>query len=380
MKKRANYSEFEAFIGDFRPRVLAAGISAHVFEDAFENVTALPIILTAQNNQAEFSLSLQAYFARVIPKLRVRTGRENIRKYRDVFNRIEAQLGVGAEIIAAIWGIETDYGRQRGTHSVIASLATLAWAGRRASFFEAELLHALAILQGGHVQAKNMVGSWAGAMGHGQFLPSSFLAHAVDFDGDGRADIWHDDPTDALASIAHYLTQNGWQDGASWGVEIVLPPNFAYAATGLHVTQTVAAWLAQGITLKSGGHPADYGPASVLLPTGATGPAFLVFNNFKVLMSYNNAVPYALAAGMLADQIGGARAPHIDMWPDTPPLVRADFAILQTALTAAGYDAGAADGLQGPDTARAIRAYQKAHGLAADGFASADLLTKLQAG
>ncbi len=378
MEMCAQQTEFETFLGDLRPRALAGQISARVFDAAFENMTFLPEVLAAQENQPEFAFSLRGYFVRSLPATRVAKGRAVVRERRDLFNRIEARFGVGAQTIIAIWGLETNYGRQRGQHHVLAALATLAWRGRRKQFFEDELLAALAILQDNHISTEKMIGSWAGAMGHGQFMPSSFQAHAVDFDRDGRADIWHDDPTDGLASIANYLAENGWQNGASWGAEIILPDGFDYTLSGLQHSLVCAEWVEHDITLKAGGRLANYGPASVLLPAGANGPAFLVFTNFKVLLSYNNAVFYALAVGMLADRIAGSREKSITMWPDQLPLSRADFAALQQALSDAGHPAGSIDGLQGPDTARAICAFQKAHGLPEDGHGAASLLTMLQ--
>lgn len=371
--------KFETFLKNLRPRALASQIKPYVFDTVLENIAFSPEVLAAQRNQTEFVLSLRGYFARTLPETSVSKGRAVMRERRQLFSRIEAQFGVGAQIIAAIWGLETNYGRQCGRYSVLAALATLAWQGRRKQFFEDEFLAALAILQGNHISADKMLGSWAGAMGHGQFMPSSFQKYAVDFDGDGCANIWHENPADGLASIAHYLAKNGWQNGAPWGFEIILPAGFDYTLTGLHHGLLCTDWIGHGITLKTGGHPANYGLASVLLPAGVGGPAFLVFTNFKVLLSYNNAVFYALSVGVLSDRIAGGRANSITIWPDVPQLSQVNFAALQQALTDAGYDAGNADGLQGPDTARAIQAFQKAHRLPEDGYGTASLLTALQA-
>ncbi len=378
MVHQSEIDDVHTYLVGLRARALALQISPLVFDRALKGVKPLPEVLDAQKAQAEFSLSSRAYMGRVIPASRIRNGRLSYKKQRALLNRIEAEFGVEVEVVTAIWGIESDFGRQLGNYPVIAALTTLGWKGRRADFFEDELIAILTIAGQGQINVTDVCGSWAGAMGHGQFMPSSYLSHAVDYDADGRADIWHEDPADGLASIANYLVTHGWQQGAPWGVKATLPEGFDYAQTGLGNSRKLAEWLALGVVQSDGNTPADYGPASVLLPVGASGPAFLTFNNFGVLLRYNNAIFYALAVALLSEQIAGAKPPKI-IWPDEKPLTRAEMTEFQILLGVSGYEAGAIDGLIGPDTTRAIRAYQMEAGLPADGFPDPAQFKALQA-
>ena len=258
------------------------------------------------------------------------------------------------------------------------ALATLAYDTRRGPFFEGQLLAALTIVQSGDTGATAMTGSWAGAMGHTQFIPTSYLAHAVDFTGDGRRDIWSDDPTDALASTAAYLANAGWQTGRPWGVEVTLPPGFDYGETGERVKKPVTDWQALGVRMADGGPLPDHGPASVLLPAGALGAAFLIFANFQVIEKYNTADAYVIAVGHLADRIAGG-PPIRAAWPRQDRALKFDERVeLQQRLAAAGFDPGAADGKIGPNTIAAVRAFQRSIGAVPDGYASLAMLQKLR--
>ncbi|CAN0122888.1 unnamed protein product, partial [Chrysoparadoxa australica] len=286
--------------------------------------------------------------------------------------------GVEKEILVAIWGLESAYGTFRGNIPVINSLATLAYDARRRDFFEAELLDALAILQAGDTQVAAMRGSWAGASGHTQFMPSSFQRHAVDWTGDGRRNIWGDDPRDALASTAAYLKHFGWTAGQPWGVEVRLPEGFDYLLADREVTKSAAEWAAFGVTGLDGRPVADHGPASVLLPGGAEGAAFLIFDNFAVLERYNTADAYVVGVGHLADRIGGGRAFQAD-WPRRLRALSFDERTeLQERLTAAGFDTVKIDAKMGPLTVGAIRRFQQAEGIRPDGFPSLALLERLR--
>ena len=367
----------QSFLSVFRPRALAQGITSGTFDRCLKGVKPLPDVLKRMDAQAEFTLSLRDYMDRVATSKRVTDGRTELRKRRPLFMRIEAEFGVEAEPVLAIWGVETNFGRQRGKVRTLAALATLAASGRRrAAFFESELLAALNLVQSGQVTPKLMLGSWAGAMGHGQFMPSSVLAYAVDHDGDGRADIWHKDPEDGLASIANYLAKHGWRRGQNCVIRVTVPDGFDHSLTGLDQSAPANTWQDRGITMPDGTPPVDYGKASLIQPAGHKGPALLAFNNFRTLLRYNNAVFYALAVSTLASQISGSKALRID-WPNDRPLTRTEIKALQSGLSGAGYDAGSPDGLMGPDTLRAIRAYQIARNLPADGFPSKDLLVHL---
>jgi len=312
-----------------------------------------------------------------VSDLRVQNGRAALATHRATLERIEAQYGVRKEIVVAIWGLESAYGGFRGTDRTIQSLATLAFDARRGPFFEGQLMAALQILQSGDVSAARMIGSWAGAMGHTQFMPTSYLDHAVDYDGDGRRDIWSDDPSDALASTAAYLAHFGWQTGVPWGVEVTVPEGFDFASARREVTRLPSAWARLGVRGVSGPIP-DHGPASVLLPAGAQGAAFLVFDNFEVLERYNTADAYVIGVGHLADRIAGA-GPFKSGWPRQDRALTLDERIeLQKRLRAAGFDPEKIDGKIGPLTIAAVRRYQAAQGLVPDGYASLSVLMLLR--
>jgi lytic murein transglycosylase len=261
---------------------------------------------------------------------------------------------------------------------VVASLATLAYDGRRGAFFEGQLLDALKILQAGHVRPADFAGSWAGASGHTQFMPSSFLTYAQDFRGDGRRDLWSDDPTDALASTAAYLRDHGWQKGLPWGMEVVLPEGFDYTLAGERIKKPVAAWTAMGIRDAEGRAILDLGRASILLPAGAEGAAFLIFDNFHVIEKYNTADAYVIAVGHLADRIRGG-GPIRHAWPRQDRALTFDEKQeMQALLTDRGFDPGGVDGIMGPNTIQAVRLYQASIGQVPDGYGSLAILEKLR--
>ena len=294
--------------------------------------------------------------------------------------RIEAAYGVDRQVVVAIWGLESAYGAFRGSDSTVASLATLAHDPRRREFFEEQLMAALRILQDGHVSARDMRGSWAGAMGHTQFMPTSFMEHAVDFTGDGKRDIWSDDPTDALASTAAYLKHFGWTKGQPWGVEVRLPEGFDYTQANRKITRLPSDWAQAGVLGVDGQPVPDHGLASVLLPAGGRGAAFLIFDNFEVLERYNTADAYVIGVGHLGDRIMGG-GPIQGDWPvGDRALTFDERKELQSRLTAQGFDTQKVDGRIGPLTINAVRAYQVATGLMPDGYASLRLLERLRQG
>jgi membrane-bound lytic murein transglycosylase B len=285
---------------------------------------------------------------------------------------------VEAHIVAAVWGIESFYGTKRGTVPTISALATLAYEGRRAAFFEGQLIAALKILQRGEVSVQNMTGGWAGAMGHTQFIPTTYAAFAVDFRGDGRRDIWSDDPTDALASAAHYLSQSGWSYGQPWGVEVQLPQGFNPAIASGMRRRTTAEWAELGIRTATGGRLTDHGSGSVILPEAGSGPAFLVFRNYAVITRYNAAQKYVIGLGHLSDRIAGGDRLRAAFPPDQYGMLQADRIALQKRLTRLGYDCGSTDGVFGPKTRAAVKGFQLSRGLAADGKPSLALLSMLR--
>jgi membrane-bound lytic murein transglycosylase B len=370
---------FQQWVHDtLRPRVLTRNIRPRVFAQAMANVAFLPDIIERQQNQKEFSLPIWDYLDIVTTQDRVRNGRQRMRRHRALLNRIEQDFGIEPDIVVAIWGLETGYGANRGREPIISALASLAWRGRRAAFFEDELVAALRLVQSQGCAPALMVGSWAGAMGHGQFMPSSVLDFAVDYDCDGIPAICRDDPTDALASIANYLHKHGWKTGQPWGFHVRLPEGFDHALTGTDQTRTSSDWAGLGLLSADGGPVPDYGPGSVLLPAGARGPAFLILRNFHVITRYNKSEAYALGIGLLSDRIKGGRPLQAD-WPtDERAIGQGDVSEIQFLLTSAGFDTFGVDGLVGPNTARALRAFQSSQGLVPDGHLNGEILALLR--
>jgi lytic murein transglycosylase len=367
---------WSAWVEGYKGRARGRGLSPSVIEAAFRGAGYLPDVIERDRNQTEFTRSFEDYLAIAASDERVSKGRGNARARAGTLSRIEQAYGVPPEVVAAIWGLESFYGERRGDIPVVSSTSTLAYDGRRGQFFESQLTAALRILQSGDTTPDRMVGSWAGAMGHTQFIPTSYLAYAVDFTGDGRRDIWSADPTDALASAAAYLQGSGWRRGQPWGVEVRLPAGYA-GPFGRGTTRSVAAWRAAGVAPARGGALPEGGPASLLAPSGASGPAFLVFRNFSVILRYNNAENYALGIGHLSDRIAGAGPLVAGFPPDRYGLTIDDRQALQRGLTRAGFDAGTPDGVLGPKTRGAIEAYQRANGLPATGSPSRALLARL---
>ncbi|TDL89330.1 lytic murein transglycosylase [Meridianimarinicoccus aquatilis] len=368
---------FNAWVQDFAKRAQRQGVPFEVVKASLTGIRYDPDIIALDRNQAEFSKQLWEYLDSAVSSNRINTGRSMLSRYATALDKIERRYGVDKEIVVAIWGLESAYGGFRGNTDTIEALATLAYDGRRGAFFEEQLVAALKIVQAGDVNPRAMKGSWAGAMGHTQFMPTSYLDHAVDFTGDGRRDIWSDNPVDALASTAAYLDDFGWKKGQPWGVEVRVPQGFDYAVAG-DGEKTVAAWSRLGVRGVDGGNVANHGKAQLLLPAGARGPAFLTFGNFDVIKRYNASTSYAMAVGHLGARMRGA-PDFTASWP------RGDRALssrekeeMQKRLTAKGFSTNGIDGRVGPDTIAAIRRYQKAMGLVADGYASTDLLTHLR--
>jgi len=364
----------------FFTRALAEGIAPATLERAFAGVAPNATVLERDAYQPEFVRPVWEYLEGAVSEARVRNGREKAQAVAPLLADLEARYGVDRAVIVAIWGLESAYGATRGDIPVIEALATLAHEGRRRAFGETQLIAALRILEAGHVSPAAMRGSWAGAMGHTQFIPTSFLELAVDHGGDGRRDIWSDDPTDALASTANYLSARGWTLGAPTVVAVTLPAGFDYRlADANEVRKPPAAWAALGLSPARGGALPEGGAAGLLLPAGAEGPALLVYPNFRVILSYNNATSYGLAVSRLAQAIDGT-GPEPLAWPlHQRPLTRDQTETLQQRLTVLGYDTQGADGIVGPNTRAAVRAFQLARGLTPDGHVTAALLEAVMA-
>lgn len=370
---------FNRWVEDFWPQARAAGIGRTTYRRAFDGVTPDPDTIRLMNKQSEFVKPIWDYLDSAVSETRVEKGREVLRTYSRELDEIERRYGVDREAVVAIWGMETNYGSFMGEHYVVRALATLAYAApRRQQFWSTELITALKILDDGHVDPSRMEGSWAGAMGHTQFMPSSWKQYAVDYDRDGRNDIWSNIP-DALASTANYLKRHGWRSGNTWGYEVVLPRGFDYGK--VDAEKTLAAWSQAGVQRPGGrAFPRPSDDAVLVLPAGAGGPAFLMLRNFYVIKRYNNATAYALAVGHLSDRIRGGN-PFIQSWPrDALPLSRPQTKELQAQLNRRGFNVGKADGRVGPATRKGIRAFQRSAGLVPDGYPSVRLLERVRAG
>ncbi|WP_299845974.1 lytic murein transglycosylase [uncultured Roseovarius sp.] len=365
---------FEKWIRGFRGRALNAGISSKTFERAFRGVAYNPDVVKKDRNQAEFKRHIWDYLDSAASPPRVEGGQKALRKHKRALTRIEQAYGVEKEVVTAVWGLESYYGTRKGDTPLIGALATLAFDGRRGAFFEKQLIAALKIIQSGDVAPKNMTGSWAGAMGHTQFIPTSYLAYAVDFTGDGKRDIWSDDPTDALASTAAYLKRFGWRKGMPWGVEVRVPRGVSPGSA----KRMPSDWAARGVVGADGKPVRDFGSARILQPAGPNGASFMVFANFDVIKRYNNADAYAIGVGHLSDRIGGG--PEIRAsWPrGYDPLTFDERMEVQRLLKRKGYKLEKIDGIIGPNSAKAIRHFQQSVGVKPDGFPSKSVLKLLK--
>ncbi|ALI00704.1 lytic murein transglycosylase [Pseudomonas sp. FW306-02-F02-AA] len=371
---------FEEWEAGFRQDALAAGIRPDVFDRAFAGITLDMSVIRADRSQPEFTRPVWEYLDGALSAARVRKGQALLSQYAETLNTIEQRYGVDRQALVAVWGMESNFGSFQGDKSVIRSLATLAYEGRRPGFAHAQLLAALQILQQGDITPEKMLGSWAGAMGQTQFIPTTYLTHAVDFDGTGHRDIWGS-PTDALASTAHYLQSSGWQKGQPWGFEVQLASGFDYSLADGAIRKSVSEWMQMGIKLPNGGvvpPGSEHLSAALLLPAGYRGPAFLILDNFRAVLKYNNSSSYALAVNLLSERFNGAGLINGE-WPkDDLPLSRSERIELQNLLSASNYDAGNADGIIGANTRKAIRSAQQSFGWPADGYPTHKLLEGLR--
>jgi peptidoglycan lytic transglycosylase B len=358
---------FAACVAGLKEQARAEGIGEPVIDEVLGKVQAVQRVIELDRQQPEFTRTFADYYGRRVTEDRVQRGRELLNEHRALLQKVQDTYGVPAQYLLAFWGLETNFGSYVGNMPVPDSLATLACDERRGAFFASELMAALRIIENGDISPADMRGSWAGAMGNFQFLPSVYLRHAVDADGDGRRDLWNSFP-DAVSSAARFLADLGWERGYRWGREARLPENFDYALAGRSERRPLADWVAMGITDAHGRQlpPLDV-PTAVIVPSGGDGPAFLAYPNFDIIMRWNRSEFYALAVGRLADRIAGAgeltRAPA----DAELKLSFEDVRTLQAALQSLGYLDDEPDGLFGPNTRRALSAFQKERGLRADG-------------
>lgn len=367
---------FDAWLASFRPKAMAAGIPKAVLDRELAGLTPNDRVAVLDGKQPEFSKPVGDYVKGVISDARIAQGRQ-FRAELTYLPGLEATYGVPREIVLAIWAMESGFGKIQGDMDVVRSLASLAADGRRRAWAESELISALRIIATGQQTREKLTGSWAGAMGQTQFLPGVYLSTAVDGDGDGRRDIWGS-THDALASTANYMKKAGWRPGESWSREVLLPAGFDYSLSEQD-REPLAAWTARGVKRADGlpWNSADQASsASLILPSGAGGPAFLIFPNHGVIMRYNNSTAYALGVGLMALRFGG-EGPLVTAWPAETPLSRADRVLAQESLTKLGFDTGGVDGAIGPNSRAAIRAWQKSRGLPADGYLTPQLISTL---
>jgi len=370
-------TDFSSCVKALRGEARSNGISAQTFDKAMAGVEPDQGVLNSMGNQPEFTTPIWDYLASLVDEQRVADGKTKLAEWAEALAGVEQKFGVDRHTVVAVWGVETDYGRNMGGRPLVRSLATVSCFGSRQKFFRGELMATLRILQSGDVPPEHLTGSWSGAFGHTQFMPSTFQRLAVDFDGDGHRDIVGSVP-DALASAANYLRDAGWVRDQPWGYEVRLPANYR-GPSGRRNRGALTHWTRFGIRRLDGSALAGSGRAALILPAGAGGPAFIVFRNYDAIFSYNNAESYALAIALLSDRLRGAGPIRI-AWPtDDPGLARAERRELQQLLAERGYDIGAADGIIGQRTRDAIKVFQASTGLPVTGHAGAKVLSALKA-
>ena len=365
---------FEQWLEGFKGEALTAGIKPDVVEEAFANVTLNERVVELDQRQPEYVTPIWEYVERLVNQKRVDAGLEAMRVVSEDWEKIELFYGVPRHVIAAIWGVESNFGQNRGEFYVVEALATLAYDGRREEFGKTQLFQALKILEDGDIDVENMFGSWAGAMGHTQFIPTSFARFAVDFDKKPGRNIWSDIPLDALASTANYLQVHGWKRGDTWGRHVLLPEQFDYTVIG-NTWLTAAGWRERGVTLDNGDPlPEDFADARLIIPAGHNGPAFLVTRNFEALLAYNNSISYALAVSLLSERLA-EQPEQVLNWPiEDLPLSNTESRELQQALSDLGFDVGEVDGLFGRKSRGALRDFQLSQSLVPDGYPSVSVL------
>lgn len=368
---------FEACLQELRSDALRAGVQSSVIDEVLGDIEPIERVIASDRAQPEFVKTFPEYFSARVNEQRIAKGRQLLEEHRSWFKTLEQRSGVPAHYLLALWGLETNFGGYFGTLPIPSALTTLACDSRRAKFFRGELLAVLEIVGGGDMRKEQLIGSWAGAIGHMQFMPSTFIAHAIDGNNDGKRDLMNRE--DALASGANYLNELGWQTGYRWGREVMLPDDFDYSVTGSDQWQPLSRWRSLGVK-DAFGRPLGAASidAAILLPAGHTGPAFLVYPNYKIILNWNRSHFYALSVGRLADRIAGASSLQRPMpTPKSIALSTKRVEALQTKLNESGFPAGKPDGVFGSGTSAAVRKAQAAFGLLADGYPTDDLFDAL---
>ena len=371
---------FQSCLDRLQPEARSKGVQSKTFERLTQGLEPDMGVIEKLDYQPEFRAPIWDYLSGLVDDERVELGQAMLARHAETLKRVEARYGVDAATVVAVWGVESNFGQNFGSYPLVQSLGTLSCFGRRQSYFRGELYAAMRIVQKGDITAERLVGSWAGAFGHTQFMPSTFERLAVDFDGDGRADLM-DDADDALASTANFLKQAGWRTGQIWGLEVKLPAGFNTSGESRRNKHPVSEWKARGVTRLDGSAlPTHSGNAGLLTPAGPTGPAFLVFRNFDAIYSYNAAESYGLAIAHLSDRLRGG-GPFATPWPtDDPGISRAERRELQGLLILRGHEIGQVDGMLGSKSRAAIQAEQARLGQEASGRGGMKILNSLRAG
>ena len=368
---------FSVWLEEFKNTAFKQSASEPLIDECLESIRFNPEVIEKCSNQAEFTRSMGEYVGIAASEARVEAGRSELAANRETLSEIEDVYGVDAAILIAIWGIETDYGRRMGGFRVLDSLAALAGCGARREFFEAELKAAVRIVLSGAVGIPEFKGSWAGAMGHTQFMPTSYLEFAVSFQGGRKPDIWGACPLDALASAANYLARHGWRKGVRWSEEVVLPQGFDYLLATEANWMDAEEWQAAGVRFLDEQRSSEFGTALLLLPAGKDGPALLASENYNALRSYNRAAAYVISVGDLSDKIAGRAGIRTEWPPAAHHLLKQEVEDLQRALAARGYETGGLDGLAGPATRSSLREVQQLSGLVPDGYPGREIYNLL---
>ena len=374
----AQDADFESWLNGVRHDAKAAGISQVTIEAALTGLSPIERVLELDRRQPEFTRTFWSYLDRAVTPKRIEQGRALLTEHGALLGRVQRRYNVQPGYLVAFWGLESNFGSHTGGFSVIGALATLAYDARRGAFFRAQLLDALRIVDQGHIGLAEMEGSWAGAMGQLQFIPSTFVNYAVDFDGDGRQNIWTDLP-DVFGSAANYLSSMGWRGDEKWGREVRLPDGFDWELASLKLRKPIAEWSRLGVRRADGGAlPAADISGAIVAPGGHKGPAFLVYGNFNKILNWNRSLLYAIAVGHLADRIAGRGVLRTERPATEEPLSRAQVEELQGLLAQLGFDAGEPDGVIGSRTRAALREYQRAAKVPPDGYPTPDLLSSIR--
>ncbi|MHA1601253.1 MAG: lytic murein transglycosylase [Alphaproteobacteria bacterium] len=374
----AQTSGFSVWLEEVRRDALAAGISQATVDSALTGLTPIERVIELDRKQPEFTQTLWTYLDRSVTTGRIERARRLLAENRPLLDRVQARYGVQPRFLVAFWGLESNFGEHTGGYSVIQALATLAYDARRAAFFRAQLMAALKIIDEGHITAADMSGSWAGAMGQLQFIPTTFANYAVDFDGDRRRAIWRNLP-DVFASAANFLGQIGWRGDETWGREVRLPADFDWNQANLKTRKPITEWQRLGVRRADGVDlPVADISGAIVAPMGHSGPAFLVYRNFDAILTWNRSILYAVAVGHLADRIAGSGALVTKRPADERPLRRAEVEEIQTLLATLGFDPGVADGIAGSQTRAALKAFQRQAKFVPDGYPSVAVLEALR--